>query len=147
MRRACYKKLPRHKYELVEWYSYQTGFGKLNYKIRIKNEIKIDYLKLKENGWLWFEKGFAWDGPSGPSIDSLNVMRGSLIHDGIYRLIRFGGLKYNPYKVLADKLLKKICRKDGTFWFRALYIYIGVRLFGCHSARPRSKIICVPRNK
>jgi hypothetical protein len=141
MNKACYKVLPRHKYILVKPYSYSTGFNEL------ENKIKIDYLTLEKNGLLKFEKGFTWDGPSGPSRDTLNIMRGSLIHDGIYRLIRYGGLKYKPYKVLADRLLRKICRRDRTFWFRVLYIYIGVRLFGRRSAKPRPEVICVPKDK
>ena len=145
MKKACYKKLPKHKYELVKPYPYYTGFDKLGTEVKIKKKIRIDYLALETNGFLKFEKGFAWDGPTNPGIDTLNTMRGSLVHDGIYRLIRQGGLKSDPYRILADKLLRKICREDGMFWFRALYIYIGVRLFGCSSARPCSEIICVPK--
>ncbi len=140
MDKACYKRIhPKHKYRLVEPYSYNTGFNDL------EETVKIRHLSLEENGLLKFEKGFTWDGPSGPSVDTLNIMRGSLIHDGIYRLIRNEKIDYNPFKVRADKLLKKICRCDGTFCFRAWYIYIAVRLFGGRSARPE-KIVCVPRN-
>jgi len=46
------------------------------------------YLKLDGDGQFEFSKGYAWDGPSGSTVDTLNFMRGSLVHDALYQLIR-----------------------------------------------------------
>jgi hypothetical protein len=35
-------------------------------------------------------KGYAWNGPSGPTLDTRNFMRGSLVHDALYQLMREG---------------------------------------------------------
>jgi hypothetical protein len=119
-----------------------------NLIISIK-EYTIDtpYIKLDGNGLLEISKGYAWDGPSGPTCDTLNFMRGSLVHDVLYQLIR---LKEIPprYREYADLMLKKISLEDGMSSFRAGYVYQTVRLFAGESAKPGSqkpdKIICVP---
>ena len=73
--------------------------------------------------------GYAWDGPSGPSIDTDTFMRGSLIHDALYQLIREGYLPQS-FRKAADKQMRRICKEDGMHPFRAWYSYVGVRLFG-----------------
>ncbi|MFC1749269.1 hypothetical protein ACFL2V_10730 [Pseudomonadota bacterium] len=60
-------------------------------------------------------------------------MRGSLVHDAVYQLIRFGGLHESNRKA-ADGLLKKICRQDGMFRARTQWVYLGVRFGGGSAA-------------
>ncbi|MFH0814287.1 MAG: hypothetical protein V2A69_15840, partial [Pseudomonadota bacterium] len=63
MGKACYRKLHRYKYQLVQPYIHD---------IEIKGyEVDSPYLKLGPNGVLEMSKGYAWDGPSGPTIDTL----------------------------------------------------------------------------
>ncbi len=140
MHKAYYRKLKRYKYQLVEPYNIEIG---------IKGyAVDTFYLKLGADGKLEISKGYAWDGPSGPTIDTLDFMRGSLVHDALYQLIC---LKEIPphYREYADLLLKKICLEDGMSSFRAGYVYLAVRLFGGASAKPGSEvpdeIICVGR--
>ena len=38
------------------------------------------------------QKDYAWDGPSGPTIDTRNSLRASLVHDVLYQAMREGGL-------------------------------------------------------
>jgi len=76
-------------------------------------------------------------------------MRGSLVHDAFYQLMRIE--KMTPsYKDYADRLLQKICIEDGMSRFRAWYVFQGVRLFGGGNAKPDSEepdeIICVPKD-
>jgi hypothetical protein len=139
MEKACYRKIRRYKYQLMEPYQLKTG---------IKGyQVDTPYLKLAEDGLLEISKGYAWDGPSGPTIDTLNFMRGSLVHDALYQLIRIQGIP-PAYKEYADLLLKKNCLEDGMSKFRASYVFHAVRLFGGPSAKPGSdkpdRIICVP---
>ncbi len=139
MNKACYRKLKRYKYQLTE--PYELTIGIKGYPVDTR------FIHLNDNGWLRISERYAWDGPSGPTIDTLDFMRGSLVHDALYQLIRIG--KIPPrYKAYADLLLKKICLEDGMPNFRANYVYLAVKLFGWSSAIPGSekpdKIICVP---
>jgi hypothetical protein len=139
MNKACYRKLKRYKYQLMEPYNLKIGTEGYS--------VDSPYVKLDTEGHLEISKGYAWDGPSGPSFDTLNFMRGSLVHDALYQLIRIKKIPYR-YKEYADLLLKKICLEDGMSNFRANYVYQAVKFFGGASAKPGSekpdKIICVP---
>ena len=125
--KACYRKLRNYKYQLVEPYCLFIGITGFS--------IDTGYLKLSVEGWLEISKGYAWDGPSGPTIDTLDFMRSSLVHDALYQLIRLEKIPYH-YKQYADLLLKKICLEDGMSTFRANYVYQSVRYFGGASAKP-----------
>ena len=50
-------------------------------------------------------------------------MRGPLVHDALYQLMRLEELDYKTDRKYADQLLKKICRGDGMSAFRAWYVY------------------------
>jgi hypothetical protein len=139
MNKACYRKLKRYKYQLLDDYKIEIGIRGYS--------LKTSYLNLSATGLLGISSGYAWDGPSGPTIDTLDFMRGSLVHDALYQLIRMKEIPFH-YKAYADLLLKKICLEDGMSNFRANYVYQAVKLFGGASAKPGSekpdKKICVP---
>ena len=141
MNQACYRKLKRYKYQLIEPYILKTGIRGYT--------AETLYLKIGDNGVFEIKKGYAWDGPSGPTFDTINFMRGSLVHDALYQLIRLEKLPYS-YKKYADLLLLKICLEDGMSNFRANYVYQSVKVFGGRAAKPGSekpdKIICVPKD-
>lgn len=82
--------------------------------------------------------GYAWDGPSGPTIDARNLMRGSLIHDALYQLIREGYLP-QEYRNAADLLLKRLCIEDGMNKIKAWLIYQAVSKFANYAAQPHYK--------
>lgn len=130
MNKACYRKLRRYKYQLVEPYVLQIGIR--------GNDIDTPYLRLGPEGLLEIKTFYAWDGPSGPTIDTPDFMRGSLVHDAVYQLIRMKALAYH-YKAYADLLLKKICLEDGMSAFRAGYVYLAVKFFGGAAAMPGSE--------
>lgn len=56
--------------------------------------IVDDYFVLTQNGLLTVRKGYAWDGASGPTFDTLNSMRPSLVHDVFCQVLRDGRLDY-----------------------------------------------------
>jgi len=117
------------KYQLEETEYHLTGiFG---------YEIKTKYLSLRPSGSLRIKEGYAWDGPSGPTIDTKTFMRGSLIHDALYELIR-KGLIDKKYKAVADQLLYDICIWDGMWSLRAKLVYIGVKTFGILATLPKN---------
>lgn len=124
-----------YKYQLVNDYEYQLSkeFPLVQY------EIETDYFYLSESGLLIVKKGYAWDGPSGPTIDTKNFMRGSLVHDALYQIIRLGYLEKSIYRILADQTLYDMCRRDGMSWIRAQIVYHAVRLFGNSAATAKEE--------
>jgi hypothetical protein len=92
-------------------------------------------LDLRKSGILRIRKGYAWDGPSGPAIHTKSFMRGSLVHDALYQLIRERKLMLSDRKE-ADLILRDICIDDGMDRFRVKWVYAAVRRFGESSATP-----------
>lgn len=120
-----------YKYQLVAPY-------KTKINIKPNQHIPFTYIELTTEGNLNIKKGYAWDGPSGPTIDTLNFMRGSLVHDALYQLMREEYLNKKEHRQSADRLLKKMCKEDGMNALRAWWVYIGVRLGGSSSADPEN---------
>lgn len=138
--RIGYRKLNIYKYQLMEAYSVKIGVTGKN--------ISTPFIDLDAEGKLTIKKGYAWDGPSGPTFDTKSFMRGSLVHDALYQLLRGRHLEQELRK-FADDLMKKMCREDGMFFIRAWYTHLGVRFFGGKHAKPpqeedTTKIIWVP---
>jgi hypothetical protein len=115
-----------YKYQLFEDY-------KITVSINISQHLVIDkYLDL-ENGVLQIFKGYAWDGASGPAIDTKSIMRGSLIHDALYQLMRTGK-RAQTWRKQADKVLLQACLEDGMWRIRAYWVYWAVRIFAKKAA-------------
>jgi len=128
-----------YKYQLVEDYFAQIP-------VFPKEDIDIKFISLTKKGSLMIRHGYAWDGPSGPTVDTLTFMRGSLVHDAVYQLIRLGLLD-GMWRLEADEELRRICLADGMWSFRAWYVYHSVRWAGKSSALPENKkeIIAAPK--
>ncbi len=144
MNKACYRSLKKWKYQLVEDYNIKTDLKPL---MSIRRAL-VKLLSLSPDGVLSIGKYYAWDGPSGPTIDTRDFMRGSLVHDALYQLMREGVLDYKVHRKRADEILRELCLKDGMCSFRAWYVYQAVHIFAEKGARPRKEqkpeIICVP---
>ena len=119
------------KYQLVKDYHCIIS-------IKPKQVISTTYISLTKQGLLTIRQGYAWDGPSGPSIDTKTFMRGSLVHDALYQLMR-SSLLHPARRLEADKILKKICLEDGMCSFRAWYVYEALRWEGSAAADPKNK--------
>jgi len=111
-----------YKYQLRENYSIQIA-------IKPKEAIVTDYICLSTDGLLVFTKGYAWNGCSGPTYDDDTNMRGSLVHDGGYQLMRMG-LLGQEWKAYFDLLFKAICLEDGMWSTRSDYYHWAVDKFG-----------------
>lgn len=103
--------------------------------IRPAESIRAGYVHLNIAGVLWIKSGYAWDGCSGPTWDDKTNMRGGLIHDALYQLMRLGLLPVSC-KEAADRELQKACVEDGMFKIRAWYYYQAVSKFGKESCQP-----------
>lgn len=130
--RIRYRKIRRYKYQLVADYEVNTGLIREGPD---SARVGGDYVVLEANGRMRIKQGYAWDGPSGPTIDTKSFMRGSLVHDAFYQLIREGQIEA-AHRAYSDRLLREHCREDGMSAFRAYYVWKAVAWFGGFAARP-----------
>lgn len=121
-----------YKYQLANEYA-------VDIPIKPEDEIRTDYIDLSTAGRLVIKKGYAWDGPSGPTVDTANFMRGSLVHDALYQLMRQEKLNNHQYRKAADELLRTMCREDGMSSIRAWWVFRGLHWFGDPAADPANR--------
>ena len=116
-----YRSLKHWKYELLEEMKCYVDIAGVsaaeNEYIRIRMSDVGDRRMV-----LTIYPRYAWDGPSGPTIDTKTFMRGSLFHDALCQLIG-EGLLDKKYRKYADQLLRKLCLEDGMSKFRVWYVY------------------------
>jgi len=126
-----------YKYQLVE--DYGLFLDKAPAEL-----IQTRFITFEPTGFFHVRQDYAWDGPSGPTIDTPDFMRGSLVHDAFYQLMRLGLLD-RKWRKYADELLQKLCLEDGMDKARAMYVYTAVRLWGHTSATgPEKEILHAP---
>jgi hypothetical protein len=125
-----YKKRRRYKYTLMEEYSYKA-------KIKAKESCDLGVLAISPEGILTIRPGYAWDGPSGPTIDTRNFMRGSLVHDALYQLMREQKIDQDQ-RLRADEILRDICLEAGMSRIRAWWVFKAVRLGAANAAKPNT---------
>ena len=119
-----------YKYQLTEIAFFKTKI--LGYVIH------TDFISLGPNGLLLIKKGYAWDGPSGPTIDTPDSMRASLAHDACYQLMRMELIPIT-WRRAIDKELKRRLIEDGMNELRADIWYVGVCEFAEDAALPESR--------
>jgi len=126
---VAYKK--GFKYQLEEAAFCATG-------IIIPNRIETDSIIMDVNGDMWLAKGKAYDGASGPTLDTSDTMRLSAFHDAGYELERLGLLSRKPYRKKFDQLMYHLGREDGMWKIRIGYWLKGVRWFAGSAADPKN---------
>ena len=123
-----------YKYQLANDYS-------ITISIKPKSDIDADFICLDVDGNLLVKKGYAWDGPSGPVIDTEENMRASLVHDSLYQLMRNKYLNARTQRKPADQLFRDLCIEDGVSNWVASAYYKALRKFGKPAASPQNKKI------
>ena len=120
-------------------YKYQLAKD-FNLKIPVKptKNIVTQFIDLDTQGNLKIKDGYAWDGVSGPVIDTESNLRASLVHDALYQLIRNKCLKKSKHKDTADKLFRKLCKEDGVLSPVAQAYYEVLRKVGHPAADPKN---------
>jgi hypothetical protein len=121
-----------YKYQLAEGYE-------IDVPILPNKDIKTEFIELDIIGKLIIKKGYAWDGPSGPVIDTPENMRASLVHDALYQLMRNRHLKARTWRKTADEAFRDICKADGVAGLTANVWYKALRRFGQPAASPEGK--------
>lgn len=126
-----------YKYQVAEDYSLQTTITGY--------DIDTDFICLTPDGLLTIKKGYAWDGASGCTIDTDSSMRGSLVHDAFYQLLREEKISQH-YREVADAYLRDICIEDGMWTWRARLWYKAVRKFAlsCANAENEKEVLTAP---
>lgn len=119
-----------YKYQLHNDYKFKVS-------IPISREYRSDFLDCDVAGNICVKKGYAWDGATC-AIDTDTFMRGAMIHDVLYQLIREGSIN-QKYRVKADEILDLILTCDGMSFFRRFYVKKALALFGSKAADPKSK--------
>ena len=130
-----------YKYRLLSDNETQTA-------LRPAQDLSIPggWVALSSTGLLKIKSGYQWDGPSGPTLDTKTFMRGSLVHDGLYQLLREGVLgsraseAWESNRLLADLELVNLCKQDGMFWLRRQWVYRALRWGGSSAAEPNKPI-------
>ena len=140
---------------MVDCIHYRGGYKyQLKRALTVSTEIRPDeekvigqFVKLGTDGVLAIDDGYAWDGPSGPTIDTKNFMRGSLVHDSLYQLMREAGLDRARWRKVADEELGRLCREDGMTRLRSWWVVTAVRWFAGSAASPgeRKPVSTAPR--
>lgn len=116
-----WESLAKWKYRLTADLAMQT---------RIKGiECKTEYIRLHEDGRIVMFKGYAWNGASGPTLDTDDTMAPSAGHDALYQLIEMGAIP-SSLRVEADRDLRDWLIGEGMPEVRALLWYRAVRLAG-----------------
>ncbi|WP_273430243.1 hypothetical protein [Chitinibacter tainanensis] len=120
---AFYRRRRTYKYTLDTPYQLLTP-------LRPLEAVGNGFLRLHPDGTLAIAAHYSWDGASGPMPDLPSIVRGSLVHDALYQLIREGALAAKPHRREADQLLRSLCLADGMSYLLAQWVYLCVRVFG-----------------
>lgn len=131
--RVQYRSLAKYKYLVTEDLSYGTNMR--GFETEILDSSGEQLALLVASGMLAVRRGYAWDGPSGPTIDTPDWMDASLVHDVFYQMIRRGQLPLRKRR-LADCEMFHLCVASGMSKVRARYSYLAVRIFGLPAASP-----------
>ena len=126
-----------YKYQLVEKTWFDTN-------IHPKADIDTGFIRLSIAGVLVIESGYAWDGPSGPTIDTKNSMRGSLAHDALYQLLRDKHIEGKITRRKADRIFYELLLNDGMWTIRAKIWWRAVRRWAKQSSIKGRKILEAP---
>lgn len=100
-----------YKYQTTRDYTLFTG-------ITPPKSLVFKWAILSDNGFLTIIHDYAWNGASGPTFDTKDSMRGSLVHDVFTQMIRLGYLDPSWWPKIND-LLHDILVEDGMWHFRA----------------------------
>ena len=128
-----------YKYQLAETEIFHTPFRPIQ-------KIVTEFITLDIDGTLTVLAGYAWDGPSGPTIDTPSSMRGALAHDALYQLMR-QQLLSQDYRKKADEYMYTCLIEDGMWKWRAKLWRRELNKFAGFAADPKNKkkIYIAPR--
>ncbi len=116
------------KYYLRRMYRQDVGFAP-------PQDIITEYISFGMDRVLQLNRGYPYDGPSGPTIDTWDSLLPTVEHDAFYQLIRRGKLP-TSYRKKADNRLYIANRACGMNWVRAKAWTWAVKRFARRHAIP-----------
>jgi hypothetical protein len=140
-----YRKITGYKYVVANQYR-----GAVPELLGI--DVEHQWFQIR-SGEMLVWPGYAWNGASGPTLDTSATIKASLVHDVGYQAIR-AGLMDPEHRADVDAALYRILRRAqhswaagrptatgraaAAFWTetRALYYFAAVRAFGRSSTKP-----------
>ena len=131
MARFCYRPVRNYNYQLREDFSYDLG------RTFPEGPIQNEFILISAEGLITIKKHYAWDGVSGPVIDTQANLKASLVHDALYQLMREARLDHLIYREWSDRLFMEMCRKGGVMDAIAGLYFKGLSWFGAKNAKPR----------
>lgn len=105
--------------------------------IKPPENIETKFICLSTNGVLTITAGYAWDGPSGPTIDTENSMTPSLNHDAFAQLMRMK-LLHRRLRLLSNIFFYNQCLKRKMIKIRAWFWKKNLDKFGGPSTNPKN---------
>lgn len=121
-------------------YKYQLHEDEIfNIPVTLIAGFETEYFSMSKEGILTVKSSYAWDGPTWPAIDTKNFMKGSLVHDCLYQIMREGFLAASVHRKMADILLIRTTRAEGMSRIRCMWVYYAVRIFGVKLADPANR--------
>ncbi len=120
-----------YRYQLVETEVLWT-------RLRPENHISTPFITLEVNGRMEIKWGYAYDGPSGPTIDSPSSMTPSLYHDVGYQLLRMGLLPPEDREIIDAEFYSMLIARKMWEW-RAKWWYRSVRALAASAADPKNR--------
>jgi hypothetical protein len=124
-----YRELTDYKYQTVEDYTTKI-------EVYPEKDLIFRFMELSSTGNLLIKSGYAWDGATGLPKTPTTILRGSLVHDVLYQLMRLGALDYKTNRILADRIFRSMCLEDGASKIEANCVYSFVRVFGEKYTKP-----------
>jgi len=108
-----------YKYQLARDYFKKTP-------ICPEEDIITKWWILTKGGLLLLKDGFAWDGASGPTFDTLNSMSSSAEHDAFCKMLRNRTLDYDRWQDRINQFFHDRCVENGMGAIRAKIWHAGV---------------------
>lgn len=103
------------RYRKVGSWNVLEEMTKIYTDIMLPYPIKTKYLELNTIGLLTIHEGYAWNGASGPTIDTPDTIRGSLYHDALCQLKALGYIS-EAHAPQIHSLLRDVCEDDALVW-------------------------------
>ena len=136
-KKISYWKFSDRCYQLAKPYRFKT-------RCRPTQVVSIPFVTLEPDGQCVLDTGFAFDGASGPVIQTKSILRCAAEHDAKYRLMREGLLDAKINQPIADSEFREGLIMDGVFSIRAETFYIAVHEFGKKSTSGGNPIEVAP---
>jgi hypothetical protein len=132
-----------YKYRTRATWAVLTPFSGMAARIE-SGDRGLPWVELRQDGALIIREGYAWDGASGPTVDTRSAIIPSLVHDALYQLARAGRLP--PLgRDAVDDYFESLCVACGMWRWRAKIWRRALKIGAAHAyAQQPERILVAP---